>query len=159
MIFMIVDHLKKITVQQIYVWMQAMKTTLNCMNNGTVYSERFAATPFGGIECSGRFSCVHICFRISPPKFNMCTLQQFGMQCGRIECHQFCSLLTMVCKQCQNCVFVDYKQVQNEVANLRMVQPISMWDHHTGLEWGHLDWLEVAQIRMKQPRSEWGYPD
>ena len=32
---------------------------------------------------------------------------------------------TMVCKQCQNCVFINDKQVQNGVADIGMVQPIS----------------------------------
>ena len=41
----------------------------------------------------------------------------------------------MVCKQCQNCVFINDKQVQNGVADIGMGQPISSWDHHTGLEW------------------------
>ena len=38
-------------------------------------------------------------------------------------CNYCCQ--NMVCKQCQNCVYVNDKQVQNGVADIGMVQPIS----------------------------------
>jgi len=34
-------------------------------------------------------------------------------------------LTTMVCKQCQNCAFINDKQVQNGVEDIGMGQPIS----------------------------------
>jgi len=33
----------------------------------------------------------------------------------------------MVCKQCQNCAFINDKQVQNGVADIGMGQPILIW--------------------------------
>ena len=65
----------------------------------------------------------------------------------------------MVCKQCQNCAFINGKQVQNWVTDIGMGQPISSWDHHTASEWGVSDQNEVAYIRMRWLRLEWGGSD